>query len=98
MVYLIHFDRPYKQAKHYLGYTANLQSRLDLHASGAGANLLRVLKHHGIGWQLVRVWDGGRDVERRLKSIKNAPRLCPICNRRVCVELTTAYSVPSQLH
>jgi hypothetical protein len=38
-VYLLHFDRPYKHARHYLGWTANLQARLDSHRAGHGARI-----------------------------------------------------------
>jgi hypothetical protein len=33
----------------------------------------------GIGFELARTWDGGRDVERRLKSWHKSRLLCPIC-------------------
>jgi predicted GIY-YIG superfamily endonuclease len=78
-VYLIHFDRPYHHARHYLGSARDLQARLHQHANGTGANLMRVIKEAGIGWTLARTWDGGRKEERRLKNRKEAPRLCPMC-------------------
>lgn len=85
MVYLIHFDRPYKQAKHYTGSTRDLDARLARHRAGDGARLLQVLNQNGIGYQVVRTWEGGRDIERKVKAMKNAPHLCPVChpnNRR----------------
>src|SRR5436190_4351950 len=33
-VYLIHFDIPYKHAKHYLGFTTNLENRITEHFFG----------------------------------------------------------------
>jgi hypothetical protein len=34
----------------------------------------------GIGFQLVRTWEGDRTLERTLKNRHNAPaRLCPLC-------------------
>jgi predicted GIY-YIG superfamily endonuclease len=78
-VYLLHFDRRYKHAGHYLGSAKDLQARLDHHANGTGANLLRVIKEAGIGWQLARTWEGGRDKERQLKKQIGASRFCPIC-------------------
>lgn len=47
---------------------------------GAGALLLGVINSLGIGFQLVRTWEGGRDLERQIKAMKCAPCLCPICN------------------
>ena len=88
-VYLIHFDRPIGdlsnprgQARHYLGFTEDLQSRLQAHRSGNGARLMEVISEMGIGWKLARTWQGDRDVERRLKDQHNSPRLCPICQRK----------------
>ncbi len=80
--YLLHFDRRYKQAGHYLGSTTDLQARLKQHAAGNGARLLQVVAQVGIKWRLVQTWPGGRDVERRLKRQKNSPRFCPICRRK----------------
>ncbi len=79
-VYLIHFDKPYRHARHYLGYTNDLDARLAAHASGNGARLMEVIANAGITWQLARTWVGERSLERRLKRQKNSPRLCPICN------------------
>ena len=36
MVYLLHFSKPYRYARHYLGYTANLEQRLAAHNAGHG--------------------------------------------------------------
>ena len=84
MVYLIHFDRPLHHARHYLGYCADgtLEVRLIRHRAGRGARLLAVLRELGIGWQVVRVFDGDRRFERRLKNRRNAWRLCPVCSAR----------------
>ena len=78
-VYLLHFETPYKHAKHYMGSASNLDTRLAEHRSGQGARLMEVIKDAGIDWTLARTWTGGRDVERRLKDQKNAPRLCTVC-------------------
>lgn len=84
MVYLIHFDRPYVHARHYLGFVdggeAELARRLDRHRAGQGARLLQVVGEAGIGWRVVRTWpDGDRDFERALKNRRCTPRLCPVC-------------------
>lgn len=80
--YLIHFDTPLAHARHYLGWTTNLPMRLEAHAKGNGSRIMEVINERGIGWQLARVWPGGRALERQLKRQKNSPRLCPICNRK----------------
>lgn len=84
MVYLIHFDKPYKHARHYVGYSKdnNLESRLATHRAGQGSRLLNVIQKAGIGWSVVTVWpEGDRNFERRLKK-KAATRHCPICSQQ----------------
>lgn len=83
MVYLIHFDRPYKHARHYIGFTDNLIKREHAHQCTAdGAKLLQVVRSAGIPFEVVRTWDGDRNFERKLKNQKNASRLCPICRSK----------------
>lgn len=79
-VYLIHFDRPYRHAKHYTGWALDLESRLALHAAGQGARLLAVIRDAGIGWQVARTWENvDRHFERSLKNQGGASRRCPLC-------------------
>lgn len=82
-VYLIHFDEPYKHARHYLGWASpgrgRLERRLEQHRKGTGARLMQVIFDAGIGWQLARTWPGGRDLERRLKQRHKIRTACPLC-------------------
>lgn len=78
-IYLIHFDQPFKHARHYIGSTNNVDERLDEHRSGRGSRLMAVVTAAGIPWRLARAWRGGRQLERQLKNHKNAARICPIC-------------------
>jgi predicted GIY-YIG superfamily endonuclease len=78
-IYLIHFDRPYKHARHYLGWTIDLDHRLTMHANGNGARLLEVIRQADIGWTLARTWRGTRIRERQLKNRGGASRYCPQC-------------------
>lgn len=78
-VYLLHFDRPYRHARHYLGWADDLPRRLARHKRGQGARLLEVLKQEGIGWTLARTWPGDRARERQLKNRHCSPRMCPMC-------------------
>jgi len=87
MVYLLHFARPLGdpsnprgQAQHYLGSADDLEARLERHRQGNGAAIMRAALAAGITWEVARTWDGGRDLERKLKRQHNSPRLCPICN------------------
>lgn len=81
MVYLIHFEKPYKHARHYIGYTRSLNQRIDRHRSGDGSPLLRAASAAGIEWSVVRTWKGGRDLERKLKNRKKASEICPCCRK-----------------
>jgi predicted GIY-YIG superfamily endonuclease len=84
--YLIHLetklgsDHPNGSAGHYLGTTVNLDQRLACHREGRGARILAAANARGIAYSVVRIWSGGRDVERRLKAQRNAPRMCPRCS------------------
>ena len=79
-VYLLHFDQPYKHARHYVGWTArNVKRRLAEHEAGRGARLLAVVRAAGIGWQLARLWPGGRARERQIKRQGGHARKCPLC-------------------
>jgi len=82
-VYLLHFERPYRHARHYMGWTLNLEARLDEHLAGTGARLLEVITAEGIGFMCVRTWPG--KTLREEKRLKNCPRkkLCPVCNPEV---------------
>lgn len=80
-VYLIHFEEPYHHAKHYVGFTDNLDQRLKEHKQGKSARLMEVVKQAGIAWECVRTWNVDRKFERRIKTGYHAvPKLCPICN------------------
>lgn len=81
MVYLIHFDTPYRHARHYMGFTneAGLDKRLEAHASGRGARLMEVIVGAGITWRLARTWENAtRGDERRMKG-RGLKLRCPIC-------------------
>jgi hypothetical protein len=79
-VYLLHFDRSYRHARHYIGFTQSLEHRLAEHRAGRGSPLIAAAIADGIDFQLAAVWEGDRHDERRLHRQKNArARLCPIC-------------------
>jgi predicted GIY-YIG superfamily endonuclease len=82
VIYLLHFDQPYKHARHYTGWTEDLLDRLDRHAAGRGARLVEVIWQAGIGFTLVRVCEGTRATERAIKNAGGAVRYCPFCTSR----------------
>ena len=80
IVYLLHFDRSYRHARHYIGFTQNLDQRLADHHAGRGSPLIATAIADGIDFQLAAIWQGDRHDERRLHRQKNTrARLCPIC-------------------
>lgn len=84
--YLLHFERPISDrhtTQHYLGWTDNLESRVNQHKSGAGSRLCQVAKDREIPFEVVRTWPGDRGLERKLKNRHASNRLCPICNPKV---------------
>lgn len=79
-VYLICLERPYKHARHYVGFAKQLERRLAHHAADTGARFLQVVRAAGIGWTLARVWEGkDRTFERKLKNTKSVRDYCPLC-------------------
>jgi hypothetical protein len=89
-LYLLHFDRPYKHARHYLGFARDvptMHERIDAHyaateGDGTHHRLMVVIRRAGISFTLARVWpDGTRADERRKKQSGHARR-CPICLER----------------
>jgi hypothetical protein len=86
ITYLVHLDQalgsthPRGGAQHYVGTTVNLDQRLETHRAGKGARMLAAAVERGISFDVVRTWDGGRETEKRIKRLRNAPRLCPACS------------------
>lgn len=84
-VYLIHFNKAYRHARHYIGFTTNLDKRITDHLCGMGARLMEVITNAGIEWRVARTWKGDRRLERRLKGWHNAALLCPLCSGKAAM-------------
>ena len=84
-IYVIHFDKPYKHAKHYTGIALDVENRVKKHRSGQGSKLMAVLKREGIGFRynVIAEYEGFSEAhaeEKRLKTkVKKPQRFCPIC-------------------
>lgn len=78
-IYLLHFDRSFGHARHYLGWTTDLTKRLAAHGTCDGSALMRAVADAGIGWSLARTWPGDRYRERQLKGQGGRSRMCPLC-------------------
>ncbi len=81
MLYLLHFDPPYRHAKHYLGYTEDLANRFSLHLRGRGSPLVKAAVNSGSTIVLVRIWPHDGNAEQEIKRVVGSrARLCPLCN------------------
>jgi len=81
-VYLLHFSRPLRHARHYIGQTtrADVMERIAEHRAGRGARITREAVAAGIELIVARVWaDAPRRYERFLKKQGGARRICPVC-------------------
>jgi predicted GIY-YIG superfamily endonuclease len=78
-LYLIHFDEKLVHAQYYLGWTTNLDKRIEAHGNGNGGALMTAVNRAGIGWRVVRTWEGSRDDERRMKRWHKIRHYCPDC-------------------
>ena len=79
-IYIIHFDQPFRHARHYVGWTEGaVEDRIAYHRSGRGAVLLRAVNEAGIGWSVVETFPGTRYDERRIKKSHHRERYCPVC-------------------
>ena len=83
MIYLLHFDRAYHHARHYIGSTGNLLRRLNEHRLGKSSNgspLIEAAREDGVRVTLVRLWHGSWELEYQLKAWHNGGRFCPVCD------------------
>jgi predicted GIY-YIG superfamily endonuclease len=81
-IYLIRFETPYRHARHYMGFTTNLEQRIERHKAGHGSRLMSVITKAGIRWAVVQTWSGNRHLERRIKRGGGLSRACPICSEK----------------
>ncbi len=81
-IYLIHFEKKFGHAGHYLGLATDFEKRMERHRQGRGSNLIKKIQEAGIGWEVVRMWDIGAKAplaEKELKKRHNNRSLCPKC-------------------
>jgi hypothetical protein len=88
--YLLHFARPYHHARHYLGFTTNLEARLVTHRLGDGSPLISAVVDDGIEIFLARTWENvTRTFERRGHRKGSKREVCPICEGRPALKRYT---------
>jgi len=79
--YLLHFDPPFKHAKHYLGWAKKIASRVQKHQAGQSrARLTTAAAQAGVQMTLARTWPGATRIdEARIKRQGGLARSCPLC-------------------
>lgn len=85
-VYLLHFDRPFKHARHYVGFAADdrVHERIDEHyaatlGDGKHHRLMQHVRAAGISFTLARLWPAGDRAKERALKHRGKARACPIC-------------------
>jgi hypothetical protein len=83
-LYLLHFDRPYRHARHYLGYAkrapADYARRVAAGAEYPPHELVLAALGDGVTMRVADVWPGlDRNDRRELRAGHDRRRLCPIC-------------------
>ena len=80
-VYLLHFSRPYRHARHYVGFATDLDRRLRQHRKGVSCPLVRCAVAEGIEIFLARTWkEVTVDFEKWLHRGYRKRLVCPICS------------------
>ena len=82
MVFLLHFDRGYKHARHYIGATDDPAHLYDL-AHGTvplvDVPLLNAARQAGVRFTVACTWLGGDVRAAQLRAMGGAARLCRCC-------------------
>lgn len=83
-VYVLHFDPPFRRARHYVGFTdqADIADRFLEHVNGRGSPLVKAAVAAGSRVEIAHVFvDGDRTFERRIKRSTDVSRWCRLCGR-----------------
>jgi len=83
VLYLLHFEQPVRNCRHYLGITwkTHLMRRLRQHEGHHGANLTSKVSQLGVRFHLVCVWEGATfKQERDIKRASHFSKLCYMCS------------------
>lgn len=85
------------KARHYLGWTNDLDQRIRDHRNGKGSKFTQAACQRGLTIRLVEVWQGTRRLEKALKRRHNLKHFCPICDRCKDVSKLTHLSSESAI-
>lgn len=86
-VYLLHFDAPYQHARHYVGFSTEIDNRLEVQLRGNGAKLVKRVLEAGINIRLAKEFPNvSLRFEIQLKNRGGATKWCPICKEESNVQ------------
>lgn len=78
-VYILRFSHPLgterHQAQYYIGWTLDVEERLEEHRAGRGARITAAAVERGFRLELIATLPGTRADERRLKARKSHRRI-----------------------
>lgn len=78
-MYLLHFERAYKGcSRHYIGFTRDLERRLEDHRQGTACATTKTAFDRGIGFTVARTWPGTARLKRQIQQ-RGSIKSCPIC-------------------
>jgi len=83
-VYVLHFDPPFRHARHYIGiaHDGNVLRRLHEHLRGRGSGLVLAAYVSGCRVTVTVDMPGDLGLERRLHN-RHGTRVCPVCVPRL---------------
>jgi hypothetical protein len=82
MVYLLHFDRPFKHARHFVGATKSvttIKALLQGSATNVQSPLVDAARADGVAFVVARTWLNGYARTNDLPNRHNLGVLCPVC-------------------
>jgi hypothetical protein len=81
VIYVLHFERAYHHAKHYIGIAldGDVNRRAFEHVTGVGSPLVKAVVGAGIEVFLTLTVNGDRGTERRMHN-RHGTEVCPKCN------------------
>ena len=88
-VYIIHFDKSYYRARHYVGITSlSLMDRLKKHINKGGSKLTAAAAKAGINFTIHEICQKNtrseaRQEEKRIKARHEGGLFCPLCHNEV---------------
>jgi hypothetical protein len=87
-----------KRARHYVGWTLDLEARLQEHRGGRGSRLMAAVAGAGIEFVVSVSWRGNPKLEQWIKARKQHATFCPRCSPSPRVPISdSSFLIPPRL-